>query len=97
MEFDSCSIFKGYEFTIFRRDNPNIPVVFRITKEEFEERKELVIRLDFLIKTNQWIPYAIYEDLFGLPESKYPGLKLIDDMNINYIEFSLKQKKINIY
>lgn len=97
MEFDSCSIFEGYEFTLFRRDNPSIPAVFRITKEEFEERKELVIRLDFLIKTNQWIPYAIYEDLFELPEIKYPGLRLIDDISINYIEFSLKQKKINIY
>lgn len=97
MEFDSYSIFEGYEIAVFRRDNPNVPTVFRITKEEFEERKELIIRLDFLIKTNQWIPYAIYEDLFGLPESKYPGLRVIDDISINYIEFSLKQKKINIY
>ena len=54
----------------------------------------LVNLLEFLIKTNQWIPYAVYQDLFNLPEEKYEELEYVDDINIYYIEYSLKLKKI---
>ena len=94
--FDECVNYEGYEITLFRKDHAK-PFSFRITDEEFEDKKELVIRLDFLIKTNQWIPYAIYEDLIDLPEDMYPGLRIIEDIDITYMEFVLKTKKIHIY
>ena len=94
--FDNCSSFEGYEITLFRKDQGE-PFSFRLTNEEFEEKKELVIMLDFLIKTNQWIPYNIYKDLCNMPEMNYPGLRLIVDINIIYIEVILRSKRIHIY
>ena len=94
--FDEYEEFKGYEIVLYRRDKC-IPAVFNLTEEEFEENKQLVILLDFLIKTDQWVPYAIYQDLFKLPEENYPGLRLIDEMQLRYIEQTWKVKNINIY
>lgn len=94
--FDDNFSFKGYEVTLFRKDQAH-PFSFRLTDEEFEANKELVIRLDFLIKTNQWIPYAIYKDLIDLPEDNYPGLRVIENIDITYLEVSIRSKKIHIY
>lgn len=89
--FDSCDSFKGYEISLIKKDKS---VTFRLTNEEFELNEMLVNLLEFLIKTNQWIPYAVYQDLFNLPEEKYEELEYVDDINIYYIEYSLKLKKI---
>lgn len=89
--FDSCDSFEGYEISLIKKDNY---VTFRLTPEEFELNEMLVNLLEFLIKTNQWIPYAVYQDLFNLPEEQYEELEYIDDINIYYMEYSLKLKKI---
>lgn len=94
--YDDYTQYEGYEIVIYKRDKTR-PAVFRLDVEEFNERKELLIWLDFLIKTDQWVPYAVYKDLFGLEEDYYPGLRVLDDMEIHYIEYSLKTKKINFY
>ena len=94
--FDVCEEIKGYEVILYRTDKCQ-PAVFNLTEDEFEENKQLIIWLDFLVKTNQWIPYAIYQDLFKLPEDNYPGLRLIDEVQIRYVEQSWKVKNINIY
>ena len=89
--FDSCDSFEGYEISLIKKDNY---VTFRLTPEEFELNEMLVNILEFLIKTNQWIPYAVYQDLFNLPEERYEELEYVDDINIYYMEYSLKLKKI---
>lgn len=89
--FDSCDSFEGYEIALIKKDNH---VTFRLTPEEFELNEMLVNILEFLIKTNQWIPYAVYQDLFNLPEEQYEELEYVDDINIYYMEYSLKLKKI---
>lgn len=94
--FDVCEEIKGYEILLFRKDKCK-PVSFILTEEEFEKNKQLVIWLDFLIKTDQWIPYAIYQDLFNLEEENYPGLRLIEGIQMRYFEQSWKFKNINIY
>jgi hypothetical protein len=94
--FDNCTKYKGYEITIYKKDD-STPVMFRLTEDEFEQRKQLVIWLDFLIKTDQWVPYELYKDLFDLEEYMYPGLRVIEDMDIHYLEYTLRTKKINIY
>ena len=93
--FDDNFSFKGYEVTLFRKDQAH-PFSFRLTDEEFEANKELVIRLDFLIKTNQWIPYAIYKDLIDLPEDNYPGLRVIENIDIPVPPIKEQERIINI-
>lgn len=89
--FDSYDRFEGYEISLIKKDKS---VTFRLTEEEFEMNEDLINILEFLIKTNQWIPYPVYQDLFNLPKGKYEELEYIDDINIYYIEYSLKLKKI---
>jgi hypothetical protein len=94
--YDEYYEFKGYKITVFREDG-NPPANFSLTKEDFENKRDLITWMDFLIKTNQWIPYAVYEDLFGITEYEYIGLRKINCMKIQYIEVISKAKDIHLY
>ena len=94
--FDECTEYKGYEIIIYGKKS-NVPVVIRLTIDEYDERKQLITWLDFLIKTDQWVPYELYKDIGDIDESEYSRIETVYDMSIHYIEYSLRTKKINIY
>lgn len=92
--FDVYNEFKGYKFVVTKLDGTK--AVFTLTEEEFKERKQLINWLDFLIKTNQWIPFALWKDLFDIKDLDYVGLKEVLDLEVHYIEIINKFKRINL-
>ncbi len=94
--FDECTEYKGYDITIFGKKS-NKPVVIRLTIDEYNERKQLITWLDFLIKTDQWIPYELYKDIGMINENEYSEIETVFNMEIQYVEYSLRTKKIIIY
>lgn len=92
--FDEYQKFKGYKFVVTKRDNSK--AVFTLTEDEFKDRKKLINWLDFLFKTKQWIPFALWEDLFNIHEYEYIGLKEINDLEVYYIEIINKFKRIDL-
>ena len=92
--FDFYEEFKGYKFNVFTKKGTRR--VFTLEESEFNKKQQLVLWLDFLIKTNQWIPYPVWFDLFELPEEEYFEFKEIDHMETVYIEIINKMKKVNL-
>lgn len=99
MQFDREEEFKGYKILFFRKRKA-IPVQYTLTKEEYEERKSFLIWIDFLIKTEQWVPYSLYKEVFDnkINEDKYEELHLSDiiTMEITYEEYYRGIKDINL-
>ena len=94
--FDECTEYKGYDITIFGKNN-NIPVIIRLSIDEFNDRKQLITWLDFLARTNQWVPYDLYKDIGNISEGQYRRIENVSSIDIQYVEYSLRTKKINIY
>jgi hypothetical protein len=92
--YDFYEEFKGYKFHVFTKRGTQR--VFTLDEKTFKEKNQLVLWFDFLIKTNQWIPYAVWQDLFNLPEYMYYEFKEIDHMETCYIEIINKMKKVNL-
>ena len=92
--FDEYHEFKGYKFVVTKLDNTK--TVLTLTDEEFRSRKKLINWLDFLIKTDQWIPFDLWKDLFDISEEEYVGLKEVKGLDVHYIEIINKYKRINL-
>ena len=76
--FDEYSVFKYYQFLLTDFKG--------ITENEFEDKKDLINWLDYLISTGQWVTFDLYHDLFGIPESMYNGIEDIEQLQVKYIE-----------
>ena len=82
--FDEYSVFKYYQFLL--TDFKGITRVYTLTESEFEDKKDLINWLDYLISTGQWITFELYHDLFGIPESMYSGIENIEQLQVKHIE-----------
>lgn len=97
MQFDREEKFKGYNIYFFCKGE-NTPVRFRMSEEDFNEYESFLNWMDFLVKTEQWIPYAFYKDVFNMEEQEYKDLKLenVEMMEINYEEYYRRIKDIDL-
>jgi hypothetical protein len=93
-KFDEYHEFKGYRVLLTTFDE--ITRVFTLTEDEFNNKKDLLNWLEFLVKTEQWIPFALYHDLFGINKNMYKGLEDIDKFKIQKMEVVEKYKNINL-
>ena len=82
--FDEYSVFKYYQFLL--TDFKGITRVYTLTEPEFEDKKDLINWLDYLVSTGQWITFELYHDLFGIPESMYSGIENIERLQVKHIE-----------
>lgn len=86
--------YKGYQITLICLNGSKR--VFDLTIDEFVEKKHLIQWIDFLVKTNQWIPYDLYKDVFAIEEYEYKGLEDIREFKVQYVEIVNKFKDINL-
>lgn len=85
------------EYRIILTTYANKPkVVFPLSTEEFNEKKDLIIWLDFLIKTDQWITYEMLYEIFGIDTYEYRDLKYLKEMTIQRIETEIGINNINL-
>lgn len=82
--FKDRVVVKYYQFLL--TDFMGITRIYTLTEDEFNNKKELINWLDFLIHTGQWIPYDLYHDLFGIPESLYDGIENIETLQVKFVE-----------
>lgn len=82
--FDEYSVFKYYQFLL--TDLKGITRVYTLTENEFEDKKDLINWLDYLVSTGQWITFELYHDLFGISESMYSGIENIEQLQVKHIE-----------
>ena len=86
--------YKGYQITLICLNGSKH--VFDLTVDEFFEKKHLIQWIDFLVKTDQWIPYDLYHDLFGIPESLYDGIENIETIEVKFVENVITCKDIDL-
>lgn len=86
--------YKGYQITLINYKGEKFD--FELTEEDFFEKKHLICWIDFLIKTNQWIPYDLYRDVFVIEEYKYQGLENIKEIKVQYVEIINKYINVNL-
>lgn len=85
------------EYRIILKSYDNKPeIMFVLSTKEFEDKKDLIIWLDFLIKTDQWITFELLYDIFGIEPYQYRDLKYLKDMTIKHIETEIGIKNINL-
>ena len=92
--FKDQVVSKYYQFLL--TDFIGITRIYTLTEDEFNNKKELINWLDFLIQTGQWIPYDLYYDLFGIPESLYNGIENIETIQVKFIETVSTCKDIDL-
>ena len=92
--FEEYSVVKYYQFSL--TNFIGVTRLYTLTESEFNSKKELVQWLDFLIQTGQWIPYDLYHDLFGIPESLYDGIENIEKIDVKFIENVITYKDIDL-
>lgn len=69
-----------------------------LSKEDFRNKKHLLNWIDFLAKTEQWVPYNLFKDVFNIGEDVYDilGLSNVLEMKIRYESFRLTVEYINL-
>ena len=92
--FKDQVVFKYYQFLL--TDFIGVTRVYTLTEDEFNNKKEVINWLDFLIQTGQWIPYDLYHDLFGIPESLYDGIENVEKIEVKFIENVITCKDIDL-
>ena len=92
--FKEYSVVKYYQFAL--TNFIGVTRLYTLTESEFNNKKELVQWLDFLIQTGQWIPYDLYHDLFGIHESVYDGIENIEKIDVKFIENVITYKDIDL-
>ena len=86
--------YKGYQITLIRLNGSKH--VFDLTVDEFFKKKQLIQWIDFLVKTDQWIPYDLYKDVFTIEEYEYKGLENIREFKVQYVEIVNKFIDVNL-
>ena len=92
--FDEYQVFKYYQFLL--TDFIGVTRVYTLTEDEFNNKKDLINWMDFLISTGQWIPFDLYHDLFGINESMYKGIENIEEMKVKFIEMVSTCKDVDL-
>lgn len=97
MKYDYEATFEGYKVLFYTKDFTT-PVQLVLTNEQYKDKKQLLNWIDFLIKTEQWVPYNLYKDIFEIAEESYNdlGLEYVKDMTVEYEYYLRKTKKINL-
>lgn len=97
MKFDNETKFEGYKIFLYTKDY-SVPVQLELTEEQYKNKKHLLNWIDFLVKTEQWVPYNLYKDLFEISEEDYNDLALeyINHMTVEYEYFHRKTRKIDL-
>jgi hypothetical protein len=86
--------YKGYQLTLVCLNGTKH--VFDLTVDEFFKKKQLIQWIDFLVKTDQWIPYDLYKDVFTIEEYEYKGLENIREFKVQYVEVVNKFIDVNL-
>ena len=81
---DEYTVNKYYEVSLLQMDG--ITRVFYLSEDDFNKNIELLKWIEFLVLTNQWIPFPLYQDAFGINETLYKGLDNVENINIKFIE-----------
>ena len=87
MEIVKNTLYDDYNVEFYLKNEDFIvPVELTIKSDEFEDKKQLLNWIDFLIKTDQTIPYNLYKDIFGITEEEYKFFYLenVKEMKIRY-------------
>lgn len=86
--------YRGYQITLICFNGSKH--VFDLSVDEFFEKKHLIQWIDFLVKTDQWIPYDLYKDVFTIEEYEYKGLENIRELKVQYVEIVNKFLDVNL-
>ena len=87
MEIVKNTLYDDYNVEFYLKNEDFIvPVELTIKSDELEDKKQLLNWIDFLIKTDQTIPYNLYKDIFGITEEEYKFFYLenVKEMKIRY-------------
>lgn len=93
--YDQYLIHSEYRITLVSYSGkPSI--TFIMTEDEFDFKKDMLIWLDFLIKTDQWVTYEMLHELFEMDSYTYMDFKYLKEMKIQYIESEIGIDNINL-
>ena len=85
------------EFYLKNEEFP-VPVELTIKSSEFEKKKKFLNWIEFLIKTEQSVPYNLYEYVFSITEEEYEKFYLenVKEMKIRYERVRITVGYVNL-
>ena len=86
--------YKGYKVILINIENKQF--VFDLSINEFDEKIKFIHWIDFLVKTKQWVPYELYNEVFVLEEDKYKEIEFIKEFKVQYVEIVNKYINVNL-
>lgn len=86
--------YKGYKVILINIENKQF--VFDLSINEFDEKIKFIHWIDFLVKTKQWVPYELYNEVFILEEDKYKEIEFIKEFKVQYVEIVNKYINVNL-
>lgn len=86
--------YKGYKVILVNIENKQF--VFDLSINEFDEKINFIHWIDFLVKTKQWVPYELYNEVFILEEDKYKEIEFIKEFKVQYVEIVNKYINVNL-
>ena len=86
--------YKGYKVILINIENKQF--VFDLSMNEFDEKIKFIHWIDFLVKTKQWVPYKLYNEVFMLEEDKYKEIEFIKEFKVQYVEIVNKYINVNL-
>ena len=86
--------YKGYKVILINIENKQF--VFDLSISEFDEKIKFIHWIDFLVKTKQWVPYELYNEVFILEEDKYKEIEFIKEFKVQYVEIVNKYINVNL-
>lgn len=86
--------YKGYKVILINIENKQF--VFDLLMNEFDEKIKFIHWIDFLVKTKQWVPYELYNEVFILEEDKYKEIEFIKEFKVQYVEIVNKYINVNL-
>ena len=86
--------YKGYKVILINIENKQF--VFDLSMNEFDEKIKFIHWIDFLVKTKQWVPYELYNEVFILEEDKYKEIEFIKEFKVQYVEIVNKYINVNL-
>ena len=86
--------YKGYKVILINIENKQF--VFDLSINEFDEKIKFIHWIDFLVKTKQWVPYELYNEVFILEEDEYKEIEFIKEFKVQYVEIVNKYINVNL-